>query len=606
MKRSLIQICNTISICAICIYLIRHHNDSKQDPWSNSPAQPEPVNVSHSPTEAVVSSGELVWSPLQQILDNEINSAQRRYKPRVFSSFDFAEFCQHARVLQDWWNMFYESFQGGEGVQSADRKVIIDAINRLGKVLYPWVSHENGILKSISQIASNAYISRGLVLTAGTGQMRMATHLIATLRHYHQFKLPIEVYYYGTDDLPPTRRAFVESIGPDIRCIDLKGVFGDPHEQLGLPGGWAIRPFAMLASHFKEVMLADADAVLLRNPEAFFNDPGYKKTGTLFWKDRAMDPAPREKYDWLDSLLDRLGAEYRAEMRVGSAWFARETAYELESGVLIIDKVRNLGSMLLICHMNLQREREGMTYELFHGDKESYWLGFALTSRRYCWVDGYGGGIGLVQGPRMWKSPALKKLARTGRAQGEEVTIPSTDPDHANVDEFICSLNILHTWAADGYTPAWFNNGLLVDKGVHDRTYLDITGWVGVNGRWFGEGREPYLSLTQVEGAMWCIKPAPNDAIHYNDWGVVEKVQSMVKIAKEYDRKAEDAGLIRLNDQTLSCGFEDDNVDNVDDNHDEPITDEGFSNPEEDEGNIPGAEEDDQGRMYGENGREEQ
>lgn len=126
MKRSLIQICNTISICAICIYLIRHHNDSKQDPWSNSPAQPEPVNVSHSPTEAVVSSGELVWSPLQQILDNEINSAQRRYKPRVFSSFDFAEFCQHARVLQDWWNMFYESFQGGEGVQSADRNVSTD------------------------------------------------------------------------------------------------------------------------------------------------------------------------------------------------------------------------------------------------------------------------------------------------------------------------------------------------------------------------------------------------------------------------------------------------------------------------------------------------
>ena len=61
----------------------------------------------------------------------------------------------------------------------------------------------------------------------------------------------------------------------------MKKHFPDPEHELGLPRGWAIRPFSILASSFKTVVLADADTIFLRDPRILINETGFLGYGSL-------------------------------------------------------------------------------------------------------------------------------------------------------------------------------------------------------------------------------------------------------------------------------------------------------------------------------------
>ena len=202
--------------------------------------------------------------------------------------------------------------------------------------------------------------------------------------------------------------------------------------------------------------------------------------------------------------------------------------------------------MLLICHLNLRQTRDDITYRRFHGDKESYWLGFALTSRRISWAPGgYAGGIGVVQGPRRWLSKELEEKAKKDPLIKEQVAEDANIADYALVDMFICTLNILHPI---GHEPMWFNNGLFIHKGYNNREYLQVTGWVGGDGIWRGEGHAPYIAVLRRHGAMWCITPKSGDVMHApNDSGVKDAVDEMIKMAKAWDFKGEDAMIFKIN-----------------------------------------------------------
>jgi hypothetical protein len=269
-------------------------------------------------------------SILGAVLDKLVHTAGNRYKPLKHTELDLTEFAQHARELQDLWalDQEYAKLKQTKSVVG-DRTVLLGAIDRLGSILYPWLTG-NGTISSVLSVATHATRDRGIVLPTGKGQIRVATHLLAILRHYHHSTLPVEVIYYGEGDLSPEQRQFLESIGPDIKCVDIQGMFEDKYDELGLPGGWAVRAFAILASSFRHAMLLDADAVLLLDPERFFDEPGYSDTGTLFWHDRMLGPTGNDKYDWVDGMLERLGVDNYERLKKGSEWFTRKNGHELE------------------------------------------------------------------------------------------------------------------------------------------------------------------------------------------------------------------------------------------------------------------------------------
>jgi len=136
--------------------------------------------------------------------------------------------------------------------------------------------------------------------------------------------------------LPWEYRETLESIssntsaGGTIRVVDINNFFPDPEGVMNMPGGWALRPFAILASSFKKVILTDADTVFLQDPALLLEEPGFQDTGALFYHDRVLGPAGDEIYDWVDHLLDDVNAMYLDDVKKDSEWFNRQTWYELE------------------------------------------------------------------------------------------------------------------------------------------------------------------------------------------------------------------------------------------------------------------------------------
>ena len=106
--------------------------------------------------------------------------------------------------------------------------------------------------------------STGIVITAGDPIVRFCAHLIVSIRSVLHSNLPIQVFYAGDNDLSPPKRAWLASLvkfGPELEFIDIEAVFNST--TLGFDkshGGWAMKPFAMLASRFEKVILLDAAA----------------------------------------------------------------------------------------------------------------------------------------------------------------------------------------------------------------------------------------------------------------------------------------------------------------------------------------------------------
>src|SRR5271170_6367283 len=155
-------------------------------------------------------------------------------------------------------------------------------IEELASSLFPFLPRNRSLLSW----ESDSFVpdSRGIVITTGVGTFRFACHLISCIRDVLESNLPIQIVYAGDDDLPSSYRQTLMSLGHHIETLDILTVFDDSTLELS-KGGWAIKPFAILATRFQHVLLLDADAVFLQPPESIFDShSGYHKTGTLLFR----------------------------------------------------------------------------------------------------------------------------------------------------------------------------------------------------------------------------------------------------------------------------------------------------------------------------------
>lgn len=166
-------------------------------------------------------------------------------------------------------------------------KALEDAVS----TLYPFIIHPSHT-KDKTPLASlrkrQEPNSRGIVIPVGRDHFRYAVHLIANIREVLGSSLPIEIAYAGDDDLPEDHRLALQSLGDEIFPLDVLSVFSD--ETLDLRnGGWAVKPFAVLASRFEQTIMLDADTVFMQKPEALLDThSGYLSTGALLFHDRLL------------------------------------------------------------------------------------------------------------------------------------------------------------------------------------------------------------------------------------------------------------------------------------------------------------------------------
>jgi hypothetical protein len=182
---------------------------------------------------------------------------------------------------------------------------------------------------------------QGIVLTGGDHQ---AAYLLTSIKSLRNMgcDLPVEIMYLGDDDLGSENREKLEEIDAVI-TRDLSPMVNDEGWKLA---GWALKPFAILLSSFREAIFIDADSLFLRNPAILFLDPDYKETGALFFKDRIIQPS--SKKSWLKKILP---APLSSQVRRNRFWTG-ESSHMQESGVVVIDKWKHFVALLVITRMN--------------------------------------------------------------------------------------------------------------------------------------------------------------------------------------------------------------------------------------------------------------
>jgi alpha 1,3-mannosyltransferase len=364
----------------------------------------------------------------------------------------FGELGRRAQILKRWIQLTMD-------ISDVDKKRrLAQAVETAAVALFPFLANANGEHRSETPFTDlHSRIvkgSMGIVIPAGGKTRRFSCHLIGLLREVVHTRLPIQIVYAGDGDLSPKDRREMTERFDGIEFLDVTTAFDDTVLQLA-DGGWAIKPFAVLASQFEQVILLDADTVLLQAPEALFQQQGYIDTGVLLFHDRLLwQHAYQSRHEWWRAQI----LNPSQAMEHSLVW-TEDYAEEGDSGVVVVDKSRLnvFVGLLHVAWQNSKDVRDDITYEMVYGDKETWWLGFELTGAAYIFEKHYGAMVGWIQ-------------------DGQE-----DDSAYSPEDPRVCSFVIAHVDQNDQLL--WYNGGLLKNK-LEDATLFEVpTHWM-IDGTW--------------------------------------------------------------------------------------------------------------------------
>lgn len=210
---------------------------------------------------------------------------------------------------------------------------------------------------------------------------------------------------------------------------------------------------------FEESMLIDTDTVFLKSPDEFLQFDQYISKGTFFFKDRSLANTHKSagSISMFKSMLPTMEDAKYGINQVSSYTlnqrFFHGFLHLQEAGVVLIDRRRHFETSLMAAHLSLHRES---IMELTWGDKELYWLSFAISGdESYHFNHNHAASVGEL----------------------------SPDPDHSHYPHLhnlreICSSHPAHI-ADDNHTLLWMNSGFKHCKKTmyHDETNPFFKGW---------------------------------------------------------------------------------------------------------------------------------
>lgn len=218
-------------------------------------------------------------------------------------------------------------------------------------------------IRFLSQIPAppDELSGRGIVICAGGPRYFPCAWTCIQMLRELGCTLPIELWYLGPKEMDARMRSLVEPLG--VVCRDgrshRKNSQGKPKPQSPL-GGFELKPYAILHSQFREVLLIDADNVAVRNPEYLFELAEYLDYGAIFWPDYGRLSRSRE-------IWNVCGVSFHDEP-------------EFESGQIVVDKLRCWESLQLTLWYN---EHSDFFYKYIHGDKDTFHMAFRKVGQPY-------------------------------------------------------------------------------------------------------------------------------------------------------------------------------------------------------------------------------
>ncbi|KAL8691891.1 MAG: hypothetical protein Q9218_002959, partial [Villophora microphyllina] len=228
--------------------------------------------------------------------------------------------------------------------------------------------------------------SAGIILVASKENLKYICHVIKNIRVVLNSTLPIAIAHAGDTMLSSSRRRFLTKLAPNITTLDITTLLDDHTLELE-KGGPAIRSFAALASPFEKVLLIGSLSVFLQPPERILSaSRAFAETGALMFHHHLYGKGEfKESHDFWHKHLRNHHPPSPAlkSSRVYNEGYAEE----LDPGLIVLDKSRlsTLMGLLHVCWQNTKRVRRDYSYAFGDGDRDTWWLGFELSSSSYAW-----------------------------------------------------------------------------------------------------------------------------------------------------------------------------------------------------------------------------
>lgn len=378
------------------------------------------------------------------------------------------------KFIKDQHNVLrYLNYQGEEK-EVEDKRVERPQCDVLESKLFPWVSRElpvyeryDGLVHTFPQFEPRSLFSgffggskdgcflseyksrlngRGIVLTISDDHLDDATRLIRLLRSLKN-QLPIQVVYHTKFSKDTKRQLILASRSPygglpkqDIWFVDVNRAINKSY--LNKFHGFGNKISATLFNSFAEMILIDADTVMLKEPAFFFSLQKYVNTGTMFYKDRLTFEF-RPKHDLiffkklLPSIMDSVvfNIPQITEYSLGNEFFQGLNHF-MESGLVVINRRTHFSQPLVMSQLNFHYPVQARIY----GDKELFWMALVISGdENYSFNAHFAASIGDL-------TPEAERVADVKKAQ----TFRSKE---------ICSNHPGHINDADNHTLLWFNSG---------------------------------------------------------------------------------------------------------------------------------------------------
>ncbi|EQC31540.1 hypothetical protein SDRG_10712 [Saprolegnia diclina VS20] len=287
--------------------------------------------------------------------------------------------------------------------------------------------------------AQSASTGAGIVIPLHNNMAALGVSLILELRRLNS-TLPIQIYHCFSGELVDETQALLRATDPlgRVEIVDVcalllaNGVF--PSHWIALEyQSYLIKVLSLLHTSFDQVMLLDADVIFLESPDTLWTMPGYNQTGTLFFYDRQIHvPAffntpmtqPKRPGSRKKTLLHHLFQHFpysafglrqphlSSQLRASSAWQGK-TAHEQDSSIVLIHKTRVAPVVWQVLWHLVHHLRFECAYKpgLSWGDKEYFWLAFALADAPYAFSPFAAANVALPEDMRLHNDTLCGSLA---------------------------------------------------------------------------------------------------------------------------------------------------------------------------------------------------
>ncbi|EDO15834.1 hypothetical protein Kpol_1057p22 [Vanderwaltozyma polyspora DSM 70294] len=303
---------------------------------------------------------------------------------------------------------------------------------------------------------------RGIILSFADGHLDYATKLITTFK-YQGNKLPIQIIY-KTGDLNSQTIKILQRVATDMDIdyakIDTEDertpvpqqlIFVDITDTLnkdviGNYKKYKNKWLAVTFNLFEEFIFMDIDAISYVDMNYYFETEEYKKTGTIFFRDRillfntvdrcvpifdTLQPKIKEakyfgNFPFIDRdyVTDECEKNLSVEEVIFKRYFDDHYQHQMEAGLLAVDKTRHVIPMVIASMLHMSKKTEICNY----GDKDFFWIGFVVAGHPYSFHSVNAGTVG--------KYERKKKTSTT-----EEGSICAIQIAHMSHDDHLLWLN---------------------------------------------------------------------------------------------------------------------------------------------------------------------